>query len=99
MSKRSRTKGVRPARRGRARKIILAGLTAALVAGGAIWWLRATPDGAAEGTPRLVVDRTEVDLGYRRFDERARVVFTLTNAGDGPLRLSEVPRVKVAAGC
>jgi hypothetical protein len=46
-----------------------------------------------------VVDRTEVDLGYRRFDTSARVVFTLTNAGDAPLRLTERPPVRVVAGC
>jgi hypothetical protein len=45
------------------------------------------------------MDRTEVDLGYRRFDTPARVVFTLANTGDGPLRVTESPRVKVIAGC
>ncbi len=62
------------------------------------WRLPGNPD-ASPGTPRLVVDRTEVDLGDRRFDVPAHVVFTLTNAGDGPLRLAEVPRVIAKAGC
>jgi hypothetical protein len=54
---------------------------------------------AAAGTPRLVVDRTEVDLGYLRFGVRARTTFALSNAGDGILRIEEVPRVIAKAGC
>lgn len=79
-------------------RVILAAAIVVGLAGGALWlWLASRE--ADAGTPRLAVDRTEVDLGYQRFDTLARVVFTLTNAGDGPLRLSEVPRVRVAAGC
>ena len=99
MSKRAKRTDVAARRRGRTPTVILLGLAAAVLAGGAAWWLWSAPYEATEGTPRLAVDRTEVDLGYRRFDTPARVVFTLTNAGDRPLRLSEVPRVKVAAGC
>jgi hypothetical protein len=47
----------------------------------------------------LAVDRTEVDLGYLPFDAPVRVTFTLTNTGDGLLRLVEVPRVKALRGC
>ena len=77
---------------------MLTGAIIVAVAAG-ILWLRPAPKEANAGTPRLVVDRTEVDLGYRRFDTPARVVFTLTNAGDAPLRLTESPRVRVIAGC
>ncbi len=83
-------------RRARWMALVAAGLV--VLAGGALWlWL--APREASGGAPRLVVERTDVDLGYRQFDTPARVVFTLGNAGDAPLRLSEVPRVKVAAGC
>ncbi len=51
------------------------------------------------GTPRLVLDREVVDLGYLPFETPARVVFTLTNAGTGSLKLEDVPRVKVLKGC
>ena len=64
----------------------------------ASWWLTGVP-GAGAGQPRLVVDRTDVDLGYRRFDVPARVVFTLTNGGDGALTMTGTPRVLVKAGC
>jgi hypothetical protein len=45
------------------------------------------------------VDRTEVDLGTLPFETPARVVFTLTNAGDGLLRIADVPPVRVLEGC
>ena len=95
----SRHGKLRGARRwgGRARWALLAG--AIIVAAAGILWLRPALKEANAGTPRLVVDRTEVDLGYRRFDTPARVVFTLTNTGDAPLRLTESPPVRVVAGC
>jgi hypothetical protein len=62
------------------------------------WWF-AEPPVALGGTPRLALDRDTVDLGYLPFETPARVVFTLTNAGDGVLRLAEVPRVKAIKGC
>jgi hypothetical protein len=68
------------------------------VGGGAFWWFSEAQD-TSGGTPRLVMDRTEVDLGHFPFEAPARAVFTLTNAGDGLLRLTEVPPVKVLKGC
>ena len=85
-------------RRGRLALLWVGGIVLAVMVGGALW-LRSGPEGSSAGTPRLAVDRTDVDLGYRRFDTSARVVFTLSNAGDGPLRLTEAPPVKVVAGC
>ncbi|MBI2529094.1 MAG: hypothetical protein HYV93_24300 [Candidatus Rokubacteria bacterium] len=67
------------------------------VVASAFWWSAGSPD--AVGQPRLVVDRTDVDLGDVRFETPARVLFTLTNAGDAPLHLKEVPRVLAKAGC
>jgi hypothetical protein len=78
---------------------LAAGVLLVAAASGAGLWLRAATEEAQGGTPRLVVDRTDVNLGYRRFEAPARVVFTLTNAGDGPLRLAESPPVVLVAGC
>lgn len=75
--------------------IALAGAVLAVAAG---WWFWQTPE-ALGGTPKLVVDRDTVDLGYLGFETPARVVFTLTNAGDGTLRITDKPRVRAEEGC
>jgi len=69
-----------------------------LVAVGAFWWFSEAqkPSG---GTPRLQVDRTEMDLGDFPFNKMARAVFTLANAGDGPLKVLDVSPVRVLQGC
>jgi len=82
-----------------ARRWVLVGALALIPVGGvAFWWLSDTLD-LSGGTPRLVLDREMVDVGYLPFEAPARVVFTLTNAGNGSLRLAGVPRVKVLKGC
>ena len=78
--------------------VILGALGLMTLAGAGAWWRSALPE-ASNGTPRLVVDREVVDLGFFPFDAPARAVFTLANAGDGPLRLADVPRVSVLKGC
>ncbi len=72
----------------------------ALVAIGVItaWWLWSASE-VSGGTPRLALDRDVVELGYLRFESPARVVFALTNTGDGVLKLADIPRVKVLKGC
>jgi hypothetical protein len=75
------------------------GALALITLGAAAFSGRPQSRDASSATPRLVVDRTDVDLGYLRFGVRARTTFTLSNAGDGVLRLKEVPRVIAKAGC
>jgi hypothetical protein len=79
----------------RAARVAL-GLIAVGAAG--LWW-PAQAGAASSGTPRLVVDRTEIDLGDLLFDQRATAVFTLTNAGNGVLNIIEEPPVEVVKGC
>ncbi|MBI4608954.1 MAG: hypothetical protein HY726_08100 [Candidatus Rokubacteria bacterium] len=87
-----------PPRRRRWRWAALAALGLIAAAAAGFWWF-SEPPAASGGTPRLVVNRTEVDLGDLPFEAPARAVFTLTNAGDGLLRLASVPPVKLLKGC
>jgi len=85
-----------PARPSRMRWVVVG---AVLVVGiGAGWWMLEGRDAWGE-RPRLIVDREVVDLGDLPFDAPARVVFTLTNAGPGILKLAGVPRVEAVKGC
>jgi hypothetical protein len=71
-----------------------------LIAVGAVGlWCPAGAGEASSRTPRLVVDRTEIDLGDLPFDQRTTAVFTLTNAGNGVLNIIEEPPVEVVKGC
>ena len=51
------------------------------------------------GSPRLAVDRTEVDEGYVRFNVPVRTTFRLSNVGDQPLRFLGQPQVELVEGC
>ena len=51
------------------------------------------------GTPRLVVDRTTIDLGDVAYERFVDATFTLTNEGDGVLALAGRPTVAVTQGC
>lgn len=91
--------GKRPrSRRSGWRGVTLGALGLLTIGVAGFWWLSEPPD-ISGGTPRLVVDRTEIDLGYQRFDTPARAVFMLTNRGNGVLRLREAPPVILRAGC
>lgn len=84
----------RRTRKRRAVGVVLVAVIA-VIAG---WWLWNTPE-ASGGTPKLAIDREVVDLGDLPFETPARVVFTLSNAGDGTLRIPDVPRVRAEEGC
>ena len=71
---------------------------ALIVAALPVWW-PLMGGRVARGTPRLVVDHTQVDPGRRAFDQLAMAVFTLTNSGDGVLKIVEPPRVRAVKGC
>ena len=88
----------RPPRRPWGRGVLLGALGLVIAGAAAFWWLSEAQDKSG-GTPRLILDRELVDLGYLRFETPARVVFLLTNTGDGALKLADVPRVKVLKGC
>lgn len=77
-------------------RVLLASL---LVASGVVAWGFGGGGGAPGGTPRLAVDRTDIDVGRFAFDVPARAVFTLRNEGDGLLKVVDLPPVKAVQGC
>lgn len=70
--------------------LIIAGLSYVLIIG------TNTPE---TGTPKLVVDRTEVDEGYQKLGATVRTAFKLRNEGNATLRVLDQPQVKVVEGC
>lgn len=75
--------------------LIVAALIALGLGGWWLWPAAAPPPGAA---PALALDRTEIDLGYLRFNTPAYAAFTITNRGAGPMTLA-ASAVRVVQGC
>lgn len=99
MSKGAKRRATPPRRGPRWPILVTAVAVIAGVGAGVVWW-RATPDASvAGGTARLLVDRTEIDHGYQRFETPVQATFTLRNAGDGVLQIAEAPRVNAVLGC
>lgn len=93
--------GKKPSRRDRPRRsgwrwVVGLSVLAVVIAG--FWWLQGAQT-VSGGTPRLQADKIEVDLGDFPFEKMARAVFTLTNAGDGPLKILDVSPVRALQGC
>lgn len=58
-----------------------------------------TAPAETSGSPRLQVDQEVVDLGDVPVDQVVDVTFKIANTGDGTLRISEQPVVRVVEGC
>ena len=85
-------------RRHRNPAVYAAAVLVVIALGGGTWWLLSGAQSVA-GTPRLVVDRTEMDLGDLPFNAPAEAVFSLTNRGNGTLKIIGTPPVKAVKGC
>lgn len=70
-----------------------------LIIGGLSYILIVGVNGSETGTPKLVVDRNEVDEGYQKLGATVHTTFKLRNEGDGTLRIVDQPQVKVVEGC
>jgi hypothetical protein len=77
--------------------MVLAVITTVGVAAAYTVWPR--PPFETDGTPRLVVDRTTIDLGDLPYGRSVEAVFRLANAGDGVLVIDGRPSVAVTKGC
>jgi hypothetical protein len=51
------------------------------------------------GVPVLKVDKERIDFGDVKVDTPVTASFEISNAGDDPLRISQVPKVEVVEGC
>lgn len=67
-----------------------------LVAAAIIFAVRGGDGG---GTPALAVDQEVIDYGDVKLDTQLTFSVTLTNAGDGVLRIREDPYIEVVEGC
>ena len=70
-----------------------------LIIGGLSYILIVGVNGSETGTPKLIVDRNEVDEGYQKLGATVHTSFKLRNEGDGTLRILDQPQVKVVEGC
>jgi multidrug efflux pump subunit AcrA (membrane-fusion protein) len=77
--------------------VVLAGVAWAALSGGRPAGQRVPVE--ATGAPRLKVDRQREDLGEVPLGQTVEVSFQVSNAGDQPLRFTEVPYVTVVEGC
>ena len=51
------------------------------------------------GAPRLMVDQTTIDEGYKKYNVPIRTAFRLSNVGDQPLKIVDTPQVRLVEGC
>ncbi|OGO37030.1 MAG: hypothetical protein A2Z03_11335 [Chloroflexi bacterium RBG_16_56_8] len=82
-------------------KVIPFGIIAILVLVGVgliVYGNMASPIAGGIG-PRLEVDRDQIDLGTRKFDQPVRATFKVKNAGDNTLNLSVPKLVTAVEGC
>jgi hypothetical protein len=54
---------------------------------------------AVDGAPSLMVDKEKVDLGDVKLGQNVAVSFAVSNAGNQPLRFTDLPYVEVVEGC
>jgi hypothetical protein len=83
--------------------IMLAGV-AALFAWSAIYDNSSTQSAGGvtietQGRPKLVVSPEQIDMGDVKLGQTVNAQFKLGNAGDQPLRFTQVPIIQVVEGC
>ena len=53
----------------------------------------------AQGRAKFVADKAQINLGNVKLGETAQAEFKISNAGDQPLRFTQVPIIQVVEGC
>lgn len=66
---------------------------------GAIFLVAKAGSADGGGTPSIVVEEPNIDLGYIKLGEYRSLNIKVTNSGDGTLRFQEQPYIEVLEGC
>ena len=51
------------------------------------------------GTPRVSVDKKQLDFGDQHFGQSVAAIFSITNTGTGTLKINQPPYIEVKEGC
>jgi hypothetical protein len=62
-------------------------------------FLFARQGGGDGGTPSIAVDQQKIDYGDVKFNTPKSFAITVTNTGNGELRLKDAPYIEVLEGC
>jgi hypothetical protein len=96
----------KPAARSRLPLLLILVFGGLLLLGGAVWVWQSVQIGADTGaaptivtSPKLAVDRTEIDFGQVPFNKVVKANFKISNEGGSPLQIIGAPRVEVITGC
>jgi hypothetical protein len=96
----------KPAARSRLPLLLILLFGAVLLVGGGAWVWLSGQTGAGAGaapavvtSPKLAVDRTEIDFGPVKVNKMVKATFKVANEGGKPLQIVGTPRVEVAKGC
>ncbi len=85
------------------RPALLIGLGLLLMALAVYFALANRPGGTSTagegGSPQLVADQEQIDLGQVKVNQPVTASFELTNQGDQPVRITGEPWIEVVSGC
>jgi hypothetical protein len=96
----------KPAARSRLPTLLILAFGGVLLVGGGLWVWLSGQTGAVAGaaptvvtSPKLAVDRAEIDFGPVQVNRVVKATFKIGNEGGTPLQIVGAPRVEVAKGC
>ena len=95
MSKQSRKQG----NKSRLPLVLIIAAGVVLIAAGIFFARQGSGSPESGGTPKIAVDREEIDYGEVKLDTPLVFTINVTNTGDGVLRFKDAPYIEVQEGC